>query len=78
MSKKRYGVREEKRQEGLVGVGQAWWCTPVIPAFGRLRQEDQEFKTSLDYIERPPLSKRKKGKGSCSPFKGLDFILSVL
>ena len=22
------------------GVGQAWWCTPVIPALGRQRQSD--------------------------------------
>jgi hypothetical protein len=21
-----------------------WWCTPVIPALGRLRQEDREFR----------------------------------
>jgi hypothetical protein len=26
---------------------QAWWLTPVIPAFRRLRQEDQEFDASL-------------------------------
>jgi hypothetical protein len=26
------------------------WCTPVIPAFGRLRQEDYEFKAGLGYI----------------------------
>jgi hypothetical protein len=26
------------------------WFTPIIPAFGRLKQEDPEFKTSLDYI----------------------------
>ena len=27
-----------------------WWRTPVIPALGRLRQEDQcEFETNLGY-----------------------------
>jgi hypothetical protein len=26
---------------------------PIIPALGRLRQEDLEFKVSLGYIERP-------------------------
>jgi hypothetical protein len=27
-----------------------WWYMPVIPVFGRLRQEDYEFEVSLDYI----------------------------
>jgi hypothetical protein len=26
---------------------QAWWCTPVIPALGRLRREDGKFQDSL-------------------------------
>jgi hypothetical protein len=30
--------------------GQAYWCTPVIPALRRLRQEDCEFWASLGYI----------------------------
>jgi hypothetical protein len=30
-------------------VGWAWWCTPVIPALGRLRQEDLEFEVSLSW-----------------------------
>jgi hypothetical protein len=29
---------------------QAWWLTPVITALGKLKQENQEFKASLDYI----------------------------
>jgi hypothetical protein len=29
-----------------------WWCTPVIPALRRLRQEDWEFQTSLDKVVR--------------------------
>jgi hypothetical protein len=29
------------------------WCTPVISALGRLRQEDCKFKTRLVYIMRP-------------------------
>jgi hypothetical protein len=27
-----------------------WWCTSVIPALGRLKKEDLEFKVSLDYV----------------------------
>jgi hypothetical protein len=29
-----------------------WWYTPIIPALGRLRQEDQKFEGSLGYTER--------------------------
>jgi hypothetical protein len=39
--------------------GQMWWCTPVIPALRRLRQEDQEFEASLGNIVRT-VSKPKK------------------
>lgn len=28
-----------------------WWWAPVIIAFGRWRQEDQEFKIILGYLE---------------------------
>jgi hypothetical protein len=35
---------------------------PVIPALGRLRQEDPEFKTSLGYIVKLCLKKKKKEK----------------
>jgi hypothetical protein len=33
---------------------------PVIPAFGRLRQEDLRFKANLCYIARPNLKKQKE------------------
>jgi hypothetical protein len=42
-----------------------WWFIPVIPAFGRLRQVDYEFKASLGYIVRlclKPLYTPKKGE----------------
>jgi hypothetical protein len=32
---------------------------PAIPAFGRQKEEDQDFKPNLDYIVRPCLKKRK-------------------
>jgi hypothetical protein len=39
---------------------QAWWCTSVIPAPGRLWQEDCKFEDSLSYIARPCLTERRK------------------
>jgi hypothetical protein len=41
-------------------LNHVWWCTPVIPAFGRLRQEDHEFKASLGHIARLCLKKKDK------------------
>jgi hypothetical protein len=40
--------------------GFKWWQMYVILALGRLRQEDHEFKASLDYIHIKALSKKKK------------------
>jgi hypothetical protein len=37
-----------------------WWFTSIIPALGRLRQEDLEFKVSLDYPTRPCPKKQKE------------------
>jgi hypothetical protein len=37
---------------------QAWWCTPIIPAFRRLRQNEHVFEVSLGYSK--TLSQKKK------------------
>jgi hypothetical protein len=34
------------------------WCTPIISALGRLRQEDHKFEVSLGYIARLSLRKQ--------------------
>jgi hypothetical protein len=59
-------ILKTKRRAGGGGGGQ---CTPVIPAFGRRRQENLEFKVILSYIasSRPTwatetLTQRKRGR----------------
>jgi hypothetical protein len=36
-------------KKGRCPLELAWWCTAVIPALRKLRQEDCEFKAILDY-----------------------------
>lgn len=38
-----------------------WWCTPIITAHCRQRQD--EFKDDLDYIVRPIPKRKWGGKG---------------
>jgi hypothetical protein len=37
-----------------------WWYVPVIPALWRLRQEDHEFKASIDYATAQRSCQRKE------------------
>jgi hypothetical protein len=39
-----------------------WWCILVIPALGRLKQEDLKLNTSLVYIARPCIKQPKGGE----------------
>jgi hypothetical protein len=39
-----------------------WWCTPVIPALRRQRQQNCEFEASLGLYRETCLKKRKKEK----------------
>jgi hypothetical protein len=45
-------------QSNLEDAGRVWWCTPVILALRRLRQEDGEFQATLCYTARPYLKKK--------------------
>lgn len=48
-----------KQQRKKLTVCQAWAAQPIIPACQTLRQEEQEFKVSLDYIA--SVSQKREG-----------------
>lgn len=52
-------------------VAQVWWSMTVIPACGKLKQEDhQEFKAILDCIGGPCLKKTKFRCAKCITLQG--------
>jgi hypothetical protein len=48
--------------------------TYLVPALGRLRQEDHEFENSLTYAMRPYLKKRKRKRKNWMPLKFVTII----
>jgi hypothetical protein len=40
-------------------MSQVWWYPPVNTNYGWLRQEDHEFKASLNFIARHCIKKKK-------------------
>ena len=50
--------------------GQACWYTPVIPALGRLGQEDLEFEASVCYIAKPYFRKQTQGWEMAQQLRG--------
>jgi hypothetical protein len=53
-----HGVRNDYKE----APGWVWWHISVIPAFGRLKQEDHEFEDSLGYIVRTCLLKKRNSE----------------
>lgn len=45
-------------------VCRGWWHTPAIPAFGRWRKGDQEFKPPLSYRNSCLKNKQQKNRGN--------------
>jgi hypothetical protein len=52
-----------------------WWYIPIIPALGRLKQEDIEVQASLGYIMGSCLKGEKKNTSLCFVFKRTSFSL---
>jgi hypothetical protein len=46
----RQKIKKETAELNCILECWSWWYIPVIPAFGRLRQEESEFEANLGYI----------------------------
>lgn len=55
----------------LPHINWVWWPTPVIPAQRKWRQDDQEFKVTLNYITLWPVSDTRQKKFALQIFKWL-------
>jgi hypothetical protein len=64
--KSKVGLVDRKLLIGTIKITKDYWHTRVMPAFGLLRQDDCEFKTSLGYLLRHCLkgTEKKKSKGA--------------
>lgn len=51
-----------------LGQGVVWWCTPFIPAFGKLWQEEASLGNMLRYLS--PLEKQMTESHQASNLKG--------
>jgi hypothetical protein len=56
-------------------MGWVWWYIPVIPAFGKMRQEDQDFKAFLNSTTRPYF---KKQQNKQTKIRRMTVCISVL
>jgi hypothetical protein len=57
---KKGGGKEKISIKIVVTWSWVWWGTSIIPALGRLRQENQEFEGSLYYIARACFKTKQK------------------
>lgn len=55
-----------------------WWCTPVISAFGKLRQEDCKFKTNIKKKRKKTKLILKSWQSSCLTFLNTGIYRSAL
>lgn len=57
------------RELRTLECGVAWWCTPVSPVLGRLRQEECKFEASLgeqDLISEESEDKKRERISPCT------------